>query len=80
MSRLRTWERGEQSADDQGRCHRGEVAGQEAGETGNRALCLGLLGLRGMFWVHALRVRADRPWSLRTSSALWETLPGSSLW
>ncbi len=80
MSRLRTWERGEQSADDQGRCHRGEVAGQEAGETGNRALCLGLPGLRGMFWVHALRVRADRPQLLRTSSVLWKTLSESCLW
>ena len=80
MSRLRTWERGEQSADDQGRCQRGEAAGQETGEMGNRALCSGLPGLRGMFWVHALRVRADRPQLLRTSSVLWKTLSESCLW
>ncbi|OMG33367.1 hypothetical protein BKH34_02150 [Actinomyces naeslundii] len=77
---MRTWERGEQSADDQGRCQRGEAAGQGTGEMGKSALCSGLPGLRGMFWVHALRVRADRPQLLRTSSVLWKTLSESCLW
>ena len=49
----------------------------------SRATCSGFpdsAGSPGLFWVHALRVRAYRPWVLGTSSALWKALSGIGLW
>ena len=46
----------------------------------SRATCSGFPGSAGLFWVHALRVRAYRPWVLGTSSALWKALSGIGLW